>query len=271
LPAEPPVEYCDTLTNLLPFDSLMVLPVTGGVLPGNNGLGILEYADLFPNSTYDRLKGFVVPVALAQSNFADAKIRFKVWDGGSTPGSVLGYKDVKISLLSPNFYYLFSFDSPISLNGDFYCGYQLSSNAGDKFAVSMAKDRGVGAPSTLFLNIGNVWKNVQEVSALDGLTSSLGILPVVCNTTGWKEPSLESQQLLAYPNPNNGLFQVFVGGADVFKIRVANMLGTIVYEGWSEMGGLKQLDLQGFPSGLYLIQVMTKERGFSGKVLLIND
>ncbi|MCX6257302.1 MAG: PKD domain-containing protein [Bacteroidia bacterium] len=271
-PQQPPVDYCDTLTNLLPYDSLMVMQVSPwGVVPGHNSYSINQYADLFSDTTYAVVSGLIVPVAIASSPSGLSVVRFKVWDGGLTPGAVLGYKDITINSMTPNFFTIVMFDEPIHITGKFFAGFQINYNGGDNFAVSMAKNRGPQGSSTLFLTFNNVWMNIADVGVLGNITTSMGILPIACNPNNVNEPDKGSPDIQLWPNPSASKIFLTSTVSDMSKaiIKMYNIIGEeIPITVGQTTPGLIIINPGTISKGLYFVRILSSGFFISKKVII---
>ena len=276
---EPPVvNYCDTLNNLLEFDSLMILPINPwGYLPGHNSYYINEYADFFENTLYENISGLIVPVNLSNSNVTNAKVRFKIWDGDTIPGGVLASKDVLISNLTPNFYNIVMFDQPIEVTGNFFIGYQINYYPGDNyqtinnFAANIAKNRGHDTISTLFIKYNGEWEKTSELLLLDSMCTSMSMQPITCYASGIPTPDA-SDKITIFPNPTAGLIELNMGKKTVndCKIYIYDLFGNrlnipvrIVAMNQAE------LNLSGNSSGIYIIKIHIGNSVFTRKITLL--
>jgi PKD repeat protein len=274
---EPPViNYCDTLNNMLEFDSLMALPIPPwGYIPGHNSYYINEYADLFENTLYDNVSGLIIPVNLSSSNVADAKVRFKVWDGDTIPGGALGSKDVMISDLHPNYYKVVMFDQPVPITGNFFVGYQITYYPSDNyqsennFAVNIAKNRGTGASSTFFLKYNGEWRKTSEIDFLDSLYTSLSIEPITCYTAG---VNAITDEIIIFPNPSGGLIEINLGKRSISecKLAVYDMIGNCLNVPLHNVAGNQaELDFSNYSGGIYSVKIYIGSSVITRKVIVV--
>lgn len=276
LAQEPVVEVCDTITNLQPLDSLMTYSVLPwGVIPGHNALGYTAYADKYNNydSVYDKVNGLLAWVKVANA-VSGLKVKFSVWSGTTQPTTVLGFKEVLISSLTPNFANYVWFDNPIDVDGTFWVGYELTYNGQSVFSCSMADTRGPSGSSTLYVKANNSWVAVQNIPLLDNFHSSLGIEPIVCNTTGavFGIDELAAQiPFDVYPNPNNGQFNIRFNGKNIKaeQIQVLDISGkSIAFTRQSQSADLIDIRLQDPGSGIYFVRILTRDGNYTRKIVL---
>lgn len=274
--SEPPVvEVCDTITNLKPLDSLMVYSVSPwGVIPGHNALGYNAYADKYPNvdSVYDKVNGLVAWVKVA-TGVPGLKVKFSVWSGATAPETVLGYKEVLVSELFANYANFVYFDSPITVQGQFWVGYELTYNQQSVFSCSMADDRGQWGQSSLYVKTGVNWVPVSSIPLLNNFHSSLGIEPIVCNTTGAVFGIDELNTDIpfdVYPNPTDGSFSLGFEKplAANTTITILDLTGKVVST--INPGNATRLEcsLEDHDNGVYFIRIQNKEGISTRKIVL---
>lgn len=280
LSEEPVVKVCDTITNLKPLDSLMVQSISPwGVVPGHNALGYNAYADQYlnPGSVYDKIEGLIAWVKLANPAVSTLKVKFSVWDGATAPGTVLGYKEVLINSLTPNFANFVYFDSPITVSGPFWVGYELTYNGQSVFSCSMADDRGIWGAATMFVKTGVNWVPATDIPLLNNIHTSLGVEPIVCNTTGAifgiDNPEVEIP-VSVYPNPNAGMFTLnleqSLSGESL--ITVYNLTGKTVYSSAHTGTELSiPIDLSELANGVYFVQLENKLGIATRKIVITKD
>lgn len=89
------------------------------------------------------------------------------------------------------------------------------------------------------------------------------------SVTGINESAAQNPEIVVYPNPTNGVFNVDFNNANT--IRVMNTLGTLVYEEKINdlTPGTKSIDLSNFANGIYMITV-SNENGTSNHKIILN-
>lgn len=280
LAEEPIVEVCDTISNLKPLDSLMVHDISPwGVVPGHNALGYNAYADKYsnPDSVYDKVNGLVAWVEIASPAVSSLKVKFSVWDGATTPDNILGYKEVLINSLTPNYANFIYFDNPITVTGTFWVGYELTYNGQSVFSCSMADDRGIWGSSTMFVKTGVNWVSASEIPVLSNLHTSLGVEPIVCNTTGAIIGIDQYQSEIpfsVYPNPNSGVFTLSLERelAGESLISVYNLTGKSIASYPHDGKELSvSYDLSQLANGVYFIQIENKFGIATRKIVITKD
>lgn len=184
---------CDTISNLYTTDSarLYFNNVGWGYISGHNEFEDASKADLFTNTGTGQVESAFI--AFAQADFGNAAntVRVSVWSAngaGGSPGTVLGFKDIAITSLTAavsagNFTNV-TFNSPITVTGNFYLGIQLTYNAGDTVAIyttQIPRPAGVNTAWEQYAaSGGGGWYQFSDTTNSWGVNSSLYIVPVVC-------------------------------------------------------------------------------------------
>ena len=87
-------------------------------------------------------------------------------------------------------------------------------------------------------------------------------------TTGIFDTDNSLNKLSIYPNPNNGLFKLYLGeGNSLSKVEVYNLTGQVVYSTASNNSELS-LDLTNLAKGVYLVKVLNNSITSTGKVII---
>jgi hypothetical protein len=94
---------------------------------------------------------------------------------------------------------------------------------------------------------------------------------VIC--TGLVDLSTDKLEMKILPNPNNGIFELYVSGLDCrsFQLGVYDLTGNVKYkETFNIRGGefSERLDIVGLRKGLYLIQLQCADEVVTGKLVI---
>ncbi|MEX1190124.1 MAG: PKD domain-containing protein, partial [Bacteroidia bacterium] len=113
------------------------------------------------------------------------QVTFKVWDNNGTgglPNTVLGSATVPLSSIisdiSNNLYTEVTFNTPITLSGDYYLGYDVEPNSGVTISVYTNTDGDVSANTAYEQFDDNSWHAYTETASWD-LTVSHMIHPIL--------------------------------------------------------------------------------------------
>lgn len=261
-----PDGYCDTITNFDgPIHYFYNLDYTWGYFPGHNGDRIKAYADKFVHYTFSELNAVLLPIQIAKEGVDNSYIRVKVWEGEDYPDSIVTSKKVYIHDLYPNTYCLIEFDSLIPIDGEYFVGVELRYVTGeqDSVCLTMEGDRGPNGVNTMYLQDNGVWYTPNEYADTDvdreevRMNTSLAIKLIGC-LVGIDETEQISHEVTVFPNPTNGLTNVYLGetaGRNT-EIELFNIMGERINLIQNKLGNnLYQFDMIGLPSGIYFVNV----------------
>jgi len=175
---------CDTLTNILPTDTLILYGFGGtnwGTWTGHNSYSFSEFAEYYTGVSTPSITGLEVYVGdvFSGGTGGNHKVTFKVYQGGgATPGTVLGSKDVAMSALNPYALNYITFDAPVAFTGtDVYVGYQIYYNSpADTFNVAQTS---VSTTNSGFIKYNSTWYSFPGISS-NSLYSAISVSPIIC-------------------------------------------------------------------------------------------
>ncbi|MBI4947468.1 MAG: PKD domain-containing protein [Bacteroidetes bacterium] len=255
--------YCDTITNIGHSESVCYrrLSDTWGMLPGPNGKGIKAYADKFTDYTWSEVDAILVPVKIASPGSSSSTIRFRIWGGSDIPSSELGYEDLLLNTFHSDYYKLVTFNPPVHVDGTFFVGWEVQYGTSDTLVVTMAVDRGPSGLNTLYVKqASNAWSTCKDVF---GLTTSLGIEPVVCLISDVSVQKTEDN-LLIFPNPSHDMINIQAEDENMLngiEVKVFDMLGKLVnVTSGKPYANMMQLDFSNKNTGIYFLQIIKGNR-----------
>ncbi|HOY33055.1 MAG TPA: hypothetical protein PKW80_14340, partial [Bacteroidales bacterium] len=176
---------CDTLTNILPTDTLTLYGFGGsnwGTWTGHNSYSFSEFAEHYTGVTSSSISGLEVFVGTAFSGATGGnhKVTFNVYQGGTTPGTVLGSTDVALTTLNDYAINYITFPTPVAFTGtDVYVGYTIYYNTpADTFNVAQTTS---SLTNSGFVKYSGSW---YSFSALTGnaLVSAIYVSPIICTS-----------------------------------------------------------------------------------------
>jgi PKD repeat protein len=262
----PTPQICDTITNMLPGEVMTTqsLTTTWGYLPGHNGKFVTAYADRHVNYMISEISGFLYPVKKAHN--AGGKVTFTVWDElDGKPNNVLGTKQVNISAIGENLVNIVLFNSPIPVDGIFYIGYQLNYSTPDTIVISMANNRGSSGLNTLFCKKDGNWHTAT--SMFDYNTSSA--MRVIGCVTDIQTIDFYENQVLVYPNPNNGNFTLDLGSINSNNIFVSafDISGREINLSLEKLDNeLLNINFNNVQSGLYFLKISIDKKSIVKRI-----
>ena len=277
--ALPWINSCDT--SIANYSSLETssfvtpaVPGSTGYMSGHNGLNVTEFADYFDYYIYTRINGLLVPVSKVVVGNENSTVIFKVWSVGSNglPENVLGSKEIKLNTMNPLYVHSIMFDEPVDIFGSFFAGYEISYTYPDEFATYIVTNRtqanDLGILNSFYLKQNEAW---SSSTSLYSYKTSSTIQPLGC-IVGTQEISSNDSEILIFPNPSNGLFNIFsnISGFENSEINVYNMFGEKVRVSKQKQDNTNiSIDLNGNSSGIYFVNIITNNSLITRKISYI--
>jgi alpha-tubulin suppressor-like RCC1 family protein len=97
------------------------------------------------------------------------------------------------------------------------------------------------------------------------VTSTPGQVIGLCGSTSAIQENSMENLVSVYPNPTNGNVQFSVDKGPIQHIKIYNPTGVLVYQSEKET---KELNLTGYPKGVYLIQIQSADKIISKRVVI---
>ncbi len=271
--------YCDTLTTVNPGETVQTWVPTGtwGMLAGHNGDKIKKYANYFNSHSFSQVEGVIIPVSHAMYGAYANSVRFCIWKGdaeGPIDSLKLGEKKVYIRDLTANQSNLISFDTPISIDGPFYAGFEITykdeNSDGvndDLFALPIVTSRGINpANNDLYLQKSGLWYTTNE---LYNFSSAMPIKPITCLVD--IESLIAESSFEVYPNPTTGIVNIRAlnQGLDITTIEIYDALGRKTHVNTDNYGPYEyQINMQSYPEGLYVLRIKSGNYVINKKIIL---
>ena len=178
------------------------------------------------------------------------QVKLKIWsDANDFPANELLAKDIvieKVDIL--NQYYRYELNQKIAVSGTFYIGWQQLAQA----RIFVGLDKNTNSSDRIYFNITGDWEQNDK-----DITGSLMLRPVFGEiennnaVTAIDENLLESSIQL-YPNPSSGIFHI---RGDYDQIDILTINGRKVNPKIAKVGTHTQVNLYGFPSGIYIVRL----------------
>lgn len=167
-------QSCDTLRNYDPQSSLYNFSLTTGyifghstVSDGTNTYQDKDWAEPYNVSSSSQIRAVRFLPFKVQNNSGNATLTINVYSNNAgEPGTVIGSQVVSYDDLTNNIWNVVPFDNAVTVNGDFFVGYELDySTPVDTFAISATK-----SPinySKVYVTgvspLGNTWNNTSDI------------------------------------------------------------------------------------------------------------
>ncbi|MBL0049058.1 MAG: T9SS type A sorting domain-containing protein [Bacteroidetes bacterium] len=280
---------CDTIANFTASTPLALYrpshvgqPGTG-YLSGTNSWGDIGFAEKF-NALQPLQKIYGAQILFGYGyGFSNATLNAKVWkaDGvGGTPGTTLATKtlvlsDIFADITAGNPTNV-TFTNPIAINsGSYFIGIEFNNNTIDTIALYTTSNGSVTTGKAYEGLSDGSWYPFTDNTNSWGLNLGLAIAPALCiDYTGIATSTQNSDAIQLFPNPSNGNISL---ASDEFAtekvdIKVFNSVGSLVLNlaNVSANGKLITVDLSGYPQGLYIFEIATKEHSYTKRLNLIH-
>ncbi len=277
--SDPTQSYCDTLSTISNSETLQTKVPSGtwGFLAGHNGDNIKKYANYFDTHTFSQVTGLIVPISYSMYGSYSNYVRFSIWQGdenGPIDEQKIGEKKVYLRDMDNNLTSIIMFDEPLSIDGPFYAGFEITykddDNDGvndDVFAIPLVTSRGTDPNrNDLYLYKSGEWYTTND---LYNFSSAIPVKPITC--------LVDIEQLIAetsfdlYPNPSSGKVNLVVkdGSFSDIQIEIYDALGRlseveIGSNGFDEYS----FDMQSYPEGLYFVRIKAEDYVINKKFIL---
>ncbi len=110
-------------------------------------------------------------------------------------------------------------------------------------------------------------------NSTNGTNSIISLTVLNVNATGIKTAGNETAQVIIYPNPSTGLFNLNINSTNATKaqINISNILGETVYSEQEQINNntfSKVIDLQNLANGAYFVKAIVDNKTFSSKLII---
>ncbi len=251
-----------------------------GYVCGNNSYGDLAKADYFaPDSIGRRVYKAFFDFALAVNESGqNPDIDFKIWDtqgSDSLPGNVLGTASKSLSSIisdiQAGYMTEVNFNPPVEVNAPFFLGVILPIDEGDTLALISNLDGEVDPGISYEQWSEGEWYPVNSGSSW-GLNLMQSIFAIYCDV-GYNIPThSRALSFRVFPNPANNLVNITleqVAWESIALIKVFSTSGQVldVFEVPDGNQSI-QLNITGYPAGLYYISVLSETIIITKKLLV---
>lgn len=172
-----------------------------------------------------------------------------------------GISDTALNTINLTVYASAGFSSIAGSNVNFTC----SAVGGTAFAWNFG-DAGTSTsqnPAHTYSASGNYTATVVVSKGCNSVTLTI---PVGI-TTGQEQTTLDNS-VIVFPNPSQGKIKVSIDNANTHELSIINIEGKTVYKEtavWRE----KEINLEGFSKGIYLLQLRDKSNKLSSKKIIL--
>ena len=278
------------------------VPYMAGYVAGTNCFGDKEKAEFISQSMYSSFSSPVITGVIVlffqygtMGTDGTGNVSMNIYQGTAptaTPGSLLGSKTENLATIAastntngvsycglPNatfpvpliMPYKFTFSTPIPApaSGGFFASVVLPTNAGD--TVSILDENNPSSNTAWEKWSDNGWHDMK--TAWQSPTNfKLCILPIMDCAVGLQEKTLNQSSINLFPNPTNGMLNVYadIKGEQKLKVNVYNLYGQIVYEREVTLSNqsLLEIDMSDKQEGVYMVELLKGNEKVTKKFIL---
>ncbi len=184
---------CDTLSNILPNDTLTIYSLPGGAngtgyVSGHNSFGDKAKAEFYTNPTPGAtVTGAILYFGVAKTLNTTSTITVKAWNANGTagaPGTVIAQQNVTINSIKTNVQNsqltFVNFTTPGVATGNFYIGFEMTYANGDTVAIVTTTASSPSGGSGWEQWDDNTWHDYADYYGVD---FSNVILPILCTSS----------------------------------------------------------------------------------------
>jgi hypothetical protein len=108
------------------------------------------------------------------------------------------------------------------------------------------------------------------ITAEDGTTTQNWTVTITANNPNDLNDLESGEPAIVYPNPSSGLFQVKLNAKEKVQMEVYNLAGSKIIVQTIDTNGnqIIPIDLTGSTAGIYLLQILTKEKAIRVKLVV---
>ena len=221
-PPPPPVNSClDTLNYPLPGTETVYTDNAGGYVSGTNQYLDSAKADKFTAAApYTRVIGGLFKFAIAEAGSnPNYQVIFRLYDDNGTggfPSTVLASATVPLSTIIANVnnnqYTSVTFNTPVTISGNFYMGYVVNPASGVIISLYSNQDGDPTVNAAYEQFSDGVWHAFTESPASWGISVNQSISPIMQNVNTPSIPIINNSGGVLSVSNVSGTYQWFLNG-----------------------------------------------------------
>ncbi len=253
----------DTLTNISDgkVTGLYSNNLDWGYLSGHNADSIRLFAEKFSLASKAEMIGIILNIGQLNAGSATSKVRINIWNEQPVQENIVFTRDLFLADLMADEDFLLELDSVISVDGDFYVGYEISYDSPlDTFAVKMSLNDDTDAENSAYVMVDYQWQLLTDYLNMN-LNASFDIRPVVFDSIPeWPGTDIlpPENDVFIYPVPANDKVNITfweLPRSDV-RIDLYNVNGQLIKsELYKSPSVTLEYYLDKIPSGMYIIKM----------------
>ncbi|MBL3657204.1 T9SS type A sorting domain-containing protein [Fulvivirga sediminis] len=198
-----------------------------------------------------QIQGCYLDIDMVSTDSPPSTVTLHIWEGSKQPEKEIYTQSISTSHLTPNMIKYINFDSALTINTNFFIGY-------DSDDIKFRLKEAASAVSTIYTYTGGWTLKQNNQSLRIGLSECYGSIVTPSPT-----------QLYIYPNPSQDYFYLRIPqGEVVYELYCYNSKGDVVKLRplWSEKEMKISFEL---PEGYYVLKLVTENNEYAQKFLVL--
>ncbi|MFC2138118.1 T9SS type A sorting domain-containing protein [Bacteroidota bacterium] len=266
-------DSCDTLYNVTENPKVITYNNDFNFISGHNEDGIQYYAQYFEGEKINVVSAVYFNVAYARAGDEEGKIKLILWSSnGGEPGAIISEKEYLVNDFQEQAMNYLEFDSLITINGNFFIGYQIFYPLRkDTFALYQSDQ--ISTMNDNFYIYNEEWNRIDNYTDRE-ISGVLDIKVVRCNPMASNINNTSNKSglhLNIYPNPAQNYVLLDFNSSEQtnLEIRIYNMAGKLMPKEITPISfNLYNLNLRGFLPGVYFISIQSEKEKLVNKIIV---
>jgi lysyl endopeptidase len=269
----------DTLTNI-PDGYIPDLYSDGldwGYISGNSSDSVRLFAEKFNVTAKAEILGIILNIGQLHAGSGTSAITIYIWNEQPAQENIRFTKELLLADMMVDENFLVELDSVISVNGDFYVGYEvLYDSPLDSFAVKMSLNDDLNAQNSAFIMNQNQWQLMTDYLNTN-LNASFDIRPVIFDSIP-RIPGMDIQppenDVFLYPVPASTMVNITFWELPRFdvKIDLYDVTGQLLKsELYKSPPVSVEYYLDKIPSGMYIFKMNVNNFIITKKFIIVSE
>lgn len=266
---------CDTATNASSPDGLVYYRVEdvsdegSGFLIGHNSFGYNAFAEKITSSGEKAVTRLLFDFAIADFETPQDSIKaFILAAGPEGPGAELAAVKISYADIAENInQFVFTealFEPGITVNGDFYIGFEIDYLAGDSACIYSTQFDQSETSNSWFRDSTGKWHSYNDKY---GIFTSMGIYTEICSKVSTMDNKTPAKPVLLFPNPADQYVSFhFDDNAGSWQIFSAD--GRLIRQGRAEGQQLNSIATKDLANGFYLFSIISGKNITTSRLII---
>lgn len=253
-PFPTPYSSCDTSYNISDYEvsNTEFFEFGQGYYVGHNSENIELFAEKFVNN--DSLYLYGIEFNIQQCGTRGG-LAIQIYEGDDKPQNLIDEQFVSLTKLIPYSSNYVEFYPYVNLKGNYFVAIKLFYDS-DTVNFAVVK-RTIEPYNSAYLWVNNNWIPFNEYT-LGNWRASIDLKTMFCNSvTNDSKPITNNSIVEIFPNPSKGYFYIKMNHNEIKNIQIFNLEGKIININLTQRNALYTINLLNYPSGIYLIRMIT--------------